>query len=121
MKYNTLIDEFLKSFPELMEGTKAFNAKWEPDIPVHVYFMVVANPYIEQKLKKHDSASLIHLFVFFESMAQSDDKSVREVLSDTILEKIGDDKNDLEFARKYMGPKTRKLSDDAEKFLGRLS
>jgi hypothetical protein len=37
----------------------------------------------------------------------------------TILERLGDDRNVLNIARKYMGKETRKLSDETEKGWGR--
>jgi hypothetical protein len=41
------------------------------------------------------------------------------LLTVTILERIGDDKEMLKKAHKYMGKETRKASDEIEKFWGR--
>ncbi|MFC4322005.1 DUF7674 family protein [Litchfieldia salsa] len=70
-------------------------------------------------LEEEDPKKLKRLFAFFESMVTNGDEYVAELLSVTILARIGDDKKVLTTAYKYMGKETRKSSDEIEKFWGR--
>ena len=59
------------------------------------------------------------LFDFMEKMASSADLNINNLLTDNVLEIIGDDKLLLARARKMMGPKTLELSHEIEKSWGR--
>ncbi|MFC2063104.1 hypothetical protein ACFLS8_04090 [Chloroflexota bacterium] len=62
---------------------------------------------------------LKRVFSFLELMAISKYWDVRDVLSATILENLGDDRAVLIRARPLMGNKTLKLSHQVERFWGR--
>jgi hypothetical protein len=70
-------------------------------------------------LEEEDEERLKRLFAFFETMVSNGDEYVAELLSVTILERIGDVKKVLDIAYKYMGKETRAASDEIEKFWGR--
>ena len=118
MKYETLIMEFVKSFPELKERSDSEFERWQGDEPpVHVFFGYVLNPFLLEQLTALDNPKLLHrIFEFLELMAESNDENVRDVLIATVLERLGDDKKILESAKIFMKSKTREMSDKVEKF-----
>jgi hypothetical protein len=124
MKYETLIEEFIKTFPEFSEIAEQERKWWEgdPGEPplVHVFFGDILNPYLIKELSSTKNKTLLkRLFDFLELMAVCDDKQVQEVLTDTILERIGGYKEVLKKARSLMGSETLRLSHKVEKFWGR--
>jgi hypothetical protein len=52
-------------------------------------------------------------------MAVDGNNEVKNVLTVSILEVLGDDRKVLNTSYKYMGKETRKASDEIEKFWGR--
>ncbi|WP_441422440.1 DUF7674 family protein [Anaerobacillus sp. MEB173] len=77
------------------------------------------NEYIIEYLEKDETDKLEKFFNFFEKMAIEGDDYTKELLTVTILERLGDDKEILITAYKYMGKETRKASDEVEKGWGR--
>lgn len=109
-----LAEQFVSVFIEfkpILEEHLEFNNEFLP----HIFFGE-CNDYIIESLQKEEREKLVKLFDFFEKMAVAGDEYVRELLSVTILERIGDDKDILSIAHKYMGKETRKDSDEIEKF-----
>jgi hypothetical protein len=124
MKYDNLVEQFLKYFPELSGIADQKRRDWEGDPGeeplVHVFFGDVVTPFIlDMFSSSEDNVSLNKIFEFLEMMAKSNDSRVREVVTDSVLEKLGDDLKILRTARSYMGNETRKLSHQVEKFWGR--
>lgn len=62
---------------------------------------------------------LENIFGYFEEILNSDDFHLINVLSVTVLEKLGDDKAILEIAKQYMGPVTIKMQKEADLAIGR--
>ena len=121
MKYDELVSELLDSVPEL---NKRFinEMDWtstSKSLP-HIVFGDVLNPFLLEELSNTNNIKLLNrIFIFLETMALSEDKNIRDVLTDTVLERLGDDKEILKKARVLMGNETLKLSHDVEKHLGR--
>ncbi|WP_422121654.1 DUF7674 family protein [Peribacillus frigoritolerans] len=81
-------------------------------------FLGESNDYFINLLEKENEfEKLEKLFSFFERMETEGDDYVSELLSVTILKRIGDDKKILNKTYKYMGKETRKDSNEIEKFL----
>jgi hypothetical protein len=115
MKYNSLVTEFIKFFPEFEAESKNFLKNWEDEeLPVHVFFEnILTNFLVRDGLVKMENLELLkRIFEFMENMANSEDKYVQEVLTDSILASFGGDenKNIRENARKLMGKETLILS-----------
>jgi hypothetical protein len=121
MKYESLIKRFVHQFPELNAQIEDVFQKWSGDTPpVHVFFGDVLNKYLVHELQvSYDPALLSRIFNFMNMMAKSKDQEVRAVLTDTILEYLGDDKDVLKIARSFMKPETLQLSFQIELHLGR--
>ncbi len=118
MDEKNLIDVFVAEFPgykSLLKEHLEFNDGLLP----HVFFGEFNEHLIEMLQEGKHTSKLSSIFSFFERMATDGDSYVQEVLTVTILERIGDDPSTLKFAYKYMGSNTRKASDEIEEFLGR--
>ena len=126
MKYETIVVDFLNEFPEFAEAAERERKYWQSEgeeTPLaYVFFGDVINPYLEGELEKHHRNELLlkRIFDFLERMAISKDDRIRDLLGAGITEVFGDNALRLKNARKYMGPYTRKNSDDMERSWGRL-
>jgi hypothetical protein len=80
----------------------------------------VLNPYLLGLLAEPESsveheALLRRIFGFHEWLAR-DDEMVQEVVSTTVVERLGADPDALAIGRRYTGPATRRVSDEIEVF-----
>lgn len=67
-------------------------------------------PEIIKLLKNEDNAGLLNnIFAYFEEICSSQDEHLINIFSVTILEILGDDKELLERAQKYIRPNTQQL------------
>jgi hypothetical protein len=129
----TTLDEavslFVARFPKLREPSEEFFREWrstlDPANPsygghyiwVDVLFHEVMYPLLDSA--PEDAAGLAAFFRTLEELAVDADGQMREFLKAGILEIIGDYDARLERARRFMGPRTRRLSDDIERSWGR--
>ena len=74
---------------------------------------------IELLEKDADTKKLKVIFDYFEDVCINSDDYLNNVFSITALEILGNDKNILEKAKKYMGPITIKLQREADIAIGR--
>jgi hypothetical protein len=114
---DNLAELFINEFTEFKPLLKE-HIEYNEELLPHVFFGE-CNDYFIQFLKKDKTEELERLFDFLERMATEGDDYVKELLSVTILERLGDDRKILNSAYKYMCNETRKASDEIEKFLGR--
>jgi hypothetical protein len=122
MRYETLVKELVNSFPELDESVKKEleDPVYHNEILPHILFGHVFRHFIVKELSSmKDKKLLERIFKFLETMAISEDKEVKGVLTASILEYLGDDKNILDRARLLMGNETIRLSHEVEKSWGR--
>jgi hypothetical protein len=105
----------LKSFFSILQEHIEYNG----EILNHVFFGE-CNDYIIKLLEdEKDLPRIKELFNFLELMAIQGDNEVKNLLSVTILERLGDSKEILDKAYKYMGPETRRASIEIEKYWGK--
>ncbi|TYS68134.1 hypothetical protein FZC76_10325 [Sutcliffiella horikoshii] len=107
--------ENFKEYKPLLQVHKDLNG----EILNHVFFGDCNDYFVELIGKEKDIVKIQELFNFLELMATQGDDDVKELLSVTILARLGDSKKLLQTAYKYMGDETRKASDEIEKFFGR--
>lgn len=119
MKYNELSRIFINEFPKFRLNLIEHEAFYE-EVLNHVFFGELNDYLIELLRKDIETELLIRLFEFYESMELKGDTLVQEVLSCSVLERLGDEKEILEIAYKYMGKETRIASDNIERTWGRL-
>jgi hypothetical protein len=110
---NQFVDEF-EDFKPILKDHIEFNEELLPHV-----FLGDCNDLVIKLIKEGNPPILERLFNFYERMAIDGDEDVKNVLTVSILEVLGDDRKVLNIAYKYMGKETRKASDDIEKFWGR--
>ena len=120
MKYESLYDEFIKSFPDdlsrLQEIAKC--AAVEPSDGMHIMFGMVVIPFVMELLENCKETKVKAAFGFFEKMAEVDNSMISEVLEFTILEDIiSRGKETLEKCKSYMGQKTLEHCAIVEKYM----
>ncbi|MDP4177176.1 MAG: resolvase [Bacillota bacterium] len=59
------------------------------------------------------------IFNYFEEVSNCEDEHLINIFSITVLEMLGNDKQILKIAQKYMGPETIQLQIEADRSLGR--
>lgn len=118
MKYDSVVNEFLNAFPEYKSAYNE-HIEYNNELLPHVFFGETINEDLPVLLEKHsDTGKLKNVFNFMERMAEGD-VHVQELLSMTILERLGDNPKLLEVASVYMGDKTKIALVEIEKFWGR--
>jgi hypothetical protein len=123
-----IVSEMLRIIPELKETYEAEIDWWGVEFPgYHNIFGNVFNPYLEKiqreflvSNKRKHKEIIERLFAFINLLSLSEDDDVLNVLMVTILAKIGDYTEILESSYSFMSKETRKLSDEVEKFYGRI-
>lgn len=114
--------ELLADLLGVAPDVQALREWWGADEPgLHIVVGDVLAPQIIRAAESGDDASLQSLCVFMERMATSSDERVRNALTVSLLERLGDDRERLDRARTAMGPKTLALSREIEGFWGRES
>ena len=83
-----------------------------------VIFEDILFSFIEDDLMRDDSDRLKELFDFFEQVSEKADAHLMNVFQITILEKLGEYKEILSAAKKYMGVLTTKYQKEADRALG---
>ncbi|WP_391557912.1 hypothetical protein [Robertmurraya sp.] len=128
LTYNNIVQEMLKIIPQLQPlYDKELEELWQEEglILPHIAFGDILNPFLisllqkPQELTKDDEKLLSKIFNFLENMALSEDVKIQEVVSVTVMARIGDDISILKNALKYMGNETKKLSRKIEEYYGR--
>jgi len=117
-----IVVKLLYSIPEIREEYELEFEWWDGEFPgLHNIFGDVFNPFLIRLIKNNNNLNLLkRTFEFLENMAISNDDNVKNVLSVTVLENLGDDKKILNKSFEYMGANTKKLSLEIEESLGRL-
>ena len=122
MTYNKLVPDLLKEFINVSKLQESYRelVSWTEPSPHIVFGDVLLENFLLDELLTMENKELIRkVFCFFEKMANSEDEDIRGVLTATVLERLGDDKDILKKARSFMGSKTLELSHQVEKALGR--
>jgi hypothetical protein len=117
--FSGIRDALFSAFPELLDRTwSTFASEYDlekgtPEETPEAYPVfedVVRNVIFELLESGQNEALLARLFVFFESMAKSPDKDVRDLLTIAIFESLVYRPESLRRAWKYMGPESRELA-----------
>lgn len=119
MTIDLFINRICELFPAL--DTELDNHKREyGEILYTVFLEDDFMPMVVQLLQDENTdEELKEIFVFFEVVSIQADDNLLNIFSTTVLEVLGDDRDILSKARKYMGPRTTKLQREADIDLGR--
>jgi hypothetical protein len=117
LAYRSIRNVFLERFPELWDRIEAryaphYNLKTQ--IPgTYPLFEEIFKPRVIELLESGaDGESLKRIFFFYEEMASSHDEEVTNLLWKSILEPLASDNQLIVAAWKYMGEKTKALSQE---------
>jgi hypothetical protein len=119
--YANVAEALVEAVPELRPRYEAELRWWGNEQPgPHVIFGDVLNPYLIELL---DSAGhedkLRQVFQFLERLATHEDVHVQELVAVTVCERLGDCREHLQRAQKFMGVRTRQFAKEVEDFWGR--
>lgn len=111
--------EFIKAFPEYKAQFLEHLDTYEEFLG-HVFFGDVLNMDLINLISGgSDQERLKRLFDFMERMMREGNNDVQNIITVTILERLGDDSEILKEAYRYMGTKTRTASEEIEQYWGR--
>jgi hypothetical protein len=117
---------FVTRFPGLEEKTQRFFRDWNSNakaslgghyVWVDILFHEVMYPLLGDE--PENVSGLVNFFGVLEELSTRGEQRTLALVCDGILERIGDSPEWLTRARAYMGPTTRRLSDEVEQNLGR--
>lgn len=116
-------EEFFKVMQEFLPSTKD---KYRDSIEEYgllletVVIEDIFMPDIIELISDNKDINLLEdIFNYFEEVSNCKDEHLINIFSTTVLEILGNDKQILKSAQKYMGPKTKFLQIEADKSLGR--
>lgn len=111
MKWDVLHEKLVEAIPELEKAYKEELKDWDEFPGNHIIFGNVLNPFLVELLEQPNKQNpKQRIFDFLELMALSEDAKVQEVLSVTVLERLGDSEGVLRETKKYMGKMTTQFS-----------
>jgi len=107
--------------PELRSQYEQEVKWWGEEEPgAHNIYGDLLTPHLISLLKSDEQEdTLKRIFALLEKLANHEDVHVQEVVAFSVLEQLGGDKELLQKARRYMGPKTLQFSHEVEKSWGR--
>jgi hypothetical protein len=121
--YANVAEALVDAVPELRPRYEEERHWWEDENPgPHVIFGDVLNPYLIDLLDSggHED-TLRQVFQFLELLATHADVHIQELVAVTVCERLGDCRERLQRAYKFMGTRTRQFSKEVEDFWGRKS
>lgn len=116
-------EEFFKVMQEFLPSTKDKYRESIEEYGLLLETVVIEDIFMPDIIKlisdNKDINLLEDIFNYFEEVSSCKDKHLINIFSTTVLEILGNDKQILKSAQKYMGPKTKFLQIEADRSLGR--
>ena len=109
----TVVGDLLATFPELRPAYK-----WETrggEEGAYVVFDDVVYPHVEDLLSDaspESSRALRRMFRFLEELASAENRGLRDLVAESIIERLKSDPARMERARAVMGPSMRELAKE---------
>ena len=119
MTIHNFFKKMMKIFPETGERLEEHISEYGERLDTIVVEEIIMPEVIELLKKNQDEKKLQVIFDYFEDVSINADDYLNNVFSVTVLEILGNEKNILEIAKRYMGPVTVKLQRKADLALGR--
>jgi hypothetical protein len=108
-KYRLVNEALVEAVPELRGRYEQEIAAWAEEMGPHVIYADVLNPYLAQLLDAPDEPGnaeiLRRIFDFLEQLLANPDGDFSDVARTTVAEDLESDRNRLEVARRFMGPR----------------
>ena len=119
MTIENFLEKMISFFPKTREGLAKHISEYEERLDTIVIEEIIMPEVIDLLKKNNDEKKLKEIFDYFEDVCINSDDYLNNVFSITALEILGNEKNILETAKKYMGPVTIKLQREADLAIGR--
>lgn len=121
LTYENLAEKMIEAIPELAPQYQQELEWWGEEEPgAHNIYGDILTPYLISLLKSDSQEGILkRIFAFLEKLANHEDVHVQEVVAFSVCEQLGDHKELLARARKYMGVSTLRISHEVEAFWGR--
>ena len=120
---SNLSDDFFEKmllfFPFLLDEYENHIKKYGNRLETIIIEDIFMPEVVELLKKERDENLLQDIFLYFETLVDSSDKDFLNIFSITAMEILGNDKEILDKAKKYMGVKTAQLQLEADRELGR--
>lgn len=116
-------EEFFRVMLEFLPSTKYKYIESIEEYGVLLETVVIEDifmPEIIKLIRENKNIKLLEdIFNYFEKVSNCEDEHLINIFSTTVLEILGNDKQILRNAQKYMGPKTTYLQIEVDRSLGR--
>jgi hypothetical protein len=119
--YTNVAEALVEAVPDLRGRYEEEHRWWGDEKPgPHIIFGDVLTPYLIDLLdSERQEGKLRQVFAFLELLASHADIHIQELVAVTVCERLGDCQEHLRKAYKFMGPRTRRFSEEVEAFWGR--
>ena len=110
----TVVSDLLENFPELRPAYE-WETRGGEEEGAYVVFDDVVYPHVEDLLSDaspEPSQALRRMFGFLEELASAENRGLRDVVAESIIERLKSDPARMERARAVMGPSMRELAKE---------
>ena len=114
LTYGIFRDELVREFPEMRDDAQIDATVLDEYDEPHAIVALLFDPMMMSAIQERNEALVDRIFAFLERMATSNDQVVVSVLTTGVLERLGNDTEDLRRAIPHMRPQTRELSKEVE-------
>ena len=120
MNKQMFFSRLLSLFPQASAALEAMQAQYGRILET-VALEDIYMPLITAELRTEEHPQLLHaLFRLLESACSSKNQELRDILSSTVLEALGDNHFILQKAQSYMETVTKQMQSEADRHLGRF-
>ena len=118
------LNKMLDFFPNIVNEYNEMCYEMQQDYSERLDTIIIEDLFMPEVVtlleKNNDTELLKKIFDYFEIVSSNADKELENIFVVTTLEILGNEKNVLENAKMYMGPKTAILQYKADRALGRV-
>ena len=117
VRYQETVAILVEYLPEL-EKQVADERRWWGDVPraPYVVYEDILNPYMRGLLDTVDEPSLKRVFLFLEKLSADGDLRTQELVAIAVCESLVADVSRLRSAKPFMGPATKGICEEVERY-----
>ena len=119
MTHQDFIEKAIKFFPDIAIEKEKLIEEYGEMLATIFFEESIMPRVIDLLMTNTEHEKLRDIFDYFEDVSLNADENLDNTFSITVLEMLGNDKDILEVAKKYMGPETTRKQRQADIDLGR--
>ncbi len=119
MNVDDFFNKMVELFPTIKYKIKLHTIEFGERLDTTVVEDIIMPEVLDLLNKETDQEKIRRVFDYFEDVSINSDEYLNNVFSITALEILGNEKETLDKAKKYMGPVTTTLQREADIALGR--